>query len=58
MRYFVKNHGLVLEGSASASYAAITQNLMDDEKSRVGFIACGRNISTDLLATILNEPLG
>ena len=57
VRESVENHGLVLEGSASASYAAITQNLMDDEKSRVGFIACGRNISTDLLATILNEPL-
>jgi len=57
VRECVENHGIVLEGSASASYAAITLNLMEDATSRIGFIACGRNIATDLLATILNEPL-
>ena len=57
VRECAENHGIVLEGSATASYAAITLNLMEDATSRIGFIACGRNIATDLLATILNEPL-
>jgi threonine dehydratase len=57
VREAVEMSGLVLEGSATASYAAITNQLIDDTTSRVGFIATGRNIAHELLVTILNEPL-
>ena len=46
-----------MEGSATASYAAITEDLINDRDRRVGFIVCGRNISFDLLQTLLNEPV-
>jgi threonine dehydratase len=55
VRECVEQNGLVMEGSATASYAAITQNLIDDTESRVGFIACGRNIAFDLLQSLLAE---
>ena len=55
VRECVEQNGLVMEGSATASYAAITTNLIDDTESRVGFIACGRNIAFDLLQSLLAE---
>ena len=55
VRESVETNGLVMEGSATASYAAITMNLINDIESRVGFIACGRNIAFDLLREILAE---
>ncbi|MDE3007613.1 MAG: pyridoxal-phosphate dependent enzyme [Acidobacteriota bacterium] len=48
-------NGLVMEGSAAAAYAAITTGLVEDETSRLGFIASGRNISLDLLSELLAE---
>lgn len=48
-------NGLVIEGSASASYAAIALDLMNDQTSQMGFISCGRNISPELFAQLLNE---
>lgn len=57
VREVAETNGLVLEGSATASYAAIVHNLIDDPGSRVGFIATGRNIAHDLLVEILTEPL-
>jgi threonine dehydratase len=57
VREVAETNGLVLEGSAAASYAAITANLIDDSNSRVGFIACGRNISHELFLALLQEPL-
>jgi threonine dehydratase len=48
-------NGVILEGSASASYAAITSNLINDANRRVGFVACGRNIAEELLLEILRE---
>jgi threonine dehydratase len=57
VREVAENNGLVLEGSASAPYAAITNNLVADKNSRIGFIASGRNISHELFAELLNEPL-
>lgn len=57
VREAVEVNGLVLEGSATAAYAAITTNLIDDTTSRVGFIASGRNISHELLLALLHEPL-
>ena len=57
VREAVENNGIVIEGSASASYAAITNDLVDDATSRIGFIASGRNISLELLLEILQEPL-
>jgi threonine dehydratase len=57
VREVAETNGLVLEGSAAASYAAITANLIDDSTSRVGFIACGRNISHELFLALLQEPL-
>jgi threonine dehydratase len=49
-------NGLVLEGSAATPYAAITNNLVEDATSRVGFIASGRNIAHELFVELLSEP--
>ena len=57
VRETVENNGLVLEGSAAASYAAITNDLVGDATSRIAFIASGRNISDELLVELLQEPL-
>lgn len=57
VREIVEANGLVMEGSAAASYAAIAANRVDDVTSRIGFIASGRNISHELLLELLNEPL-
>jgi threonine dehydratase len=57
VREAAENNGIVIEGSASVSYAAITSDLVDDATSRIGFIASGRNISLELLLEILQEPL-
>jgi threonine dehydratase len=57
VREIAENNGLVMEGSAAASYAAIAANHVDDVTSRVGFIASGRNISHELLIELLSEPL-
>lgn len=57
VREIVETSGLVMEGSAAASYAAIATDLIDDANSRVGFIASGRNISHELLLELLDEPL-
>lgn len=57
VREIVEVNGLVMEGSAAASYAAIAANRVDDVTSRIGFIASGRNISHELLLELLNEPL-
>jgi threonine dehydratase len=57
VREVAEVNGLVFEGSAAASYAAITSNLMDDATSRIGFIASGRNISHELFLALLQEPM-
>ncbi len=57
VREVAEVNGLVLEGSATTAYAAITENLVDDATSRIGFIASGRNISHELLVELLQEPL-
>ena len=57
VREIVENNGLVIEGSAAASYAAITNDLVGDTISQIGFIASGRNISHELLIELLQEPL-
>jgi threonine dehydratase len=57
VREIAETNGLVMEGSAAASYAAIAANRVDDATSRVGFIASGRNISHELLLELLNEPI-
>jgi threonine dehydratase len=50
-----QNNGLVFEGSAATPYAAITNDLVDDVTSRIGFIASGRNISHELFIELLQE---
>jgi threonine dehydratase len=50
-----QNNGLVFEGSAATPYAAITNDLVDDVTSRIGFIASGRNISRELFIELLQE---
>jgi threonine dehydratase len=57
VRECVETNGLVIEGSASASYAAIAEDLVGDPTSTIGFIATGRNISLEILVQILQEPL-
>jgi threonine dehydratase len=57
VREIAEVNGLVMEGSAATSYAAISANRMNDTTSRIGFIASGRNISHDLLVELLNEPV-
>jgi threonine dehydratase len=56
VRELAENNGLVMEGSAAASYAAIAADHVNDTTSRVGFIASGRNISHELLLELLDEP--
>lgn len=58
VREVAESNGLILEGSAAASYAAITGGLVNDPVSRIGFIATGRNIAHGLLLELLSEPLG
>ena len=58
VREVIENNGLVLEGSATAAYAAIANNLVEDETSRIGFLASGRNIAHELLVELLQEPPG
>jgi len=55
VREIVETTGLVMEGSAATSYAAIGAGLTDDASSRIGFIASGRNISLELLVELLVE---
>jgi len=55
VREIVETTGLVMEGSAATSYAAIGAGLVDDATSRIGFIASGRNISLELLVELLVE---
>lgn len=55
VREVVENNGLVLEGSATTAYAAITNDLVNDATSRIGFLASGRNIAHELLVTLLQE---
>ena len=57
VRESAEYNGLVMEGSAATSYAAITNDLINDAESRVGFVVSGRNIAHDLLVTLLQEPL-
>ncbi len=57
VRETIETNGLVMEGSAAASYAAITGNHVNDTTSRIGFVASGRNISHELLVELLREPL-
>ncbi|HEV3268748.1 MAG TPA: pyridoxal-phosphate dependent enzyme [Acidimicrobiales bacterium] len=56
VRELAENNGLVMEGSAAASYAAIVADHVNDATTRVGFIASGRNISHELLLELLDEP--
>ncbi|NNN01173.1 MAG: pyridoxal-phosphate dependent enzyme [Acidimicrobiaceae bacterium] len=56
VREAAEYNGLVIEGSAAASYAAITNDLIGDQVSRVGFVVSGRNIAHDLFVTLLQEP--
>ncbi len=57
VREIAETNGLVLEGSAAASYAAIAVNRVEDATSRIGFIASGRNIAHELLVEVLSDPL-
>jgi threonine dehydratase len=57
VREVAETSGLVMEGSAAASFAAIAANRVDDMTSQIGFIASGRNISHELFVELLREPL-
>jgi threonine dehydratase len=57
VREVAENNGLVFEGSAATPYAAITNDLVDDATTRIGFIASGRNISRELFNELLNESI-
>jgi threonine dehydratase len=57
VREVAETSGLVMEGSAAASFAAIAANRVDDTTSQIGFIASGRNISHELFVELLREPL-
>jgi len=56
VREIAENNGLVMEGSAAASFAAIAANRVGDETSKIGFIASGRNIAHELFVALLQEP--
>jgi threonine dehydratase len=57
VREIAETSGLVVEGSAAASFAAIAHDRIDDAAARIGFIASGRNISHELFVELLREPL-
>ena len=53
-----ESNGLVIEGSAAAVLRRDHVRIWcDDATSRIGFIACGRNISHELFLALLQEPL-
>jgi len=56
VREALEKNGLVLEGSATTAYAAITHDLIGDATRRVGFLATGRNITPALVRELLDEP--
>jgi threonine dehydratase len=56
VREIAESSGLVMEGSAAASYAAIANDYVNDLTSKIGFIASGRNIAHELLLELLGEP--
>ncbi len=51
----VLRHGLVMEGSSAIAYAAIALDLCGDATGRIGFLATGRNVATELLVALLSE---
>ena len=53
VREVAENSGLVMEGSATTAYAAITSDVVGDATSRIGFIASGRNIAHELFIELL-----
>jgi threonine dehydratase len=55
VREVAENNGLVFEGSAATPYAAITNDLVDDTATRIGFIGTGRNISRELFIELMSE---
>jgi threonine dehydratase len=55
LRRCLVDHGVLIEGSAAASFAAIAYNLVNDPFLTIGFVASGRNIAVDLLREILGE---
>jgi threonine dehydratase len=55
VRESLETSGILMEGSAAASYGAITQDLVHDATSRIGFVVSGRNISHELLVELLQE---
>jgi threonine dehydratase len=57
VREVAETSGLVIEGSAAASFAAIAANRIDDTTSQIGFISSGRNISHELFVELMREPL-
>jgi threonine dehydratase len=57
VREVAETSGLVIEGSAAASFAAIAANRIDDATSQIGFISSGRNISHELFVELMREPL-
>jgi threonine dehydratase len=54
VREGVETNGLVMEGSAAASYGVISEQLAH-EHSKMGILISGRNIASDLLREILTE---
>lgn len=55
VREVAETSGLVMEGSAATSYAAIAAGLINDDASQVGFVASGRNIAHELFLELLQE---
>ncbi len=55
VREVLESNGLLLEGSAAAAHAAIANQRVGDEGSRIGFVASGRNISHELLVELVGE---
>jgi threonine dehydratase len=51
----LRDNGILLEGSSSVGYAALSEKLIDTADRRVAFIASGRNIADSLLREILAE---
>ena len=55
IRFMIQDAHIIIEGSAAVGIAAIISDKLDVENKNVGVILTGRNISSAIIASILNN---
>jgi threonine dehydratase len=56
IRFLVREHGLVVEGSGAVGVAALLQGYVTNDGGPTAVLLTGRNIAPKLLAALLSEP--